>query len=212
MTEIIHIDPQDIKQEDLLRAAKYLKDGQVIGYPTETIYGLGGDVFNHKSIKRIYDLKSRDYGLPIAVLVSDLDMLKDVVVSVPDYVIPIMKKFWPGPLTICFTASANIPKDLVSNTGKIGVRISSHPVATGIVKVFGRPITTTSANLTDFPPSLCVKHIVKYFGEKVPCIVDSGECEPSRGSTVIDLADDSMRVIRDGAIPANEVISCFQNE
>ncbi|HQG12915.1 MAG TPA: Sua5/YciO/YrdC/YwlC family protein, partial [bacterium] len=70
---------------------------------------------------------------------------------------------------------------------------------------------TTSANLSGFPPSLSVKHVRKYFGEKLPCIVDGGECEPSRGSTVVDIADESMRIIREGAISADEVIRCFQN-
>lgn len=210
MTEIIRIDPKEPHVQDIERATAYLKDGQVIAYPTETIYGLGADVLNRKAVKRIYDLKSRDYGLPISILVADMKMLREVVMDVPDAAIPLMRKFWPGALTILFKASSVIPKGLVTNTGKVGVRISSHPVAAAIVENFNRPITTTSANLSGFPPSLSVKHVRKYFDERLPCIVDGGECEPTRGSTVIDIAEDTMRVIRDGAIPAEEVIRCFQ--
>jgi len=122
-----------------------------------------------------------------------------------------MRKYWPGPLTILFPVSDIIPKGFVTNTGKIGIRVSSNPVAAALVESFGGPITTTSANLSGFPPSLSVKHVQKYFGEKLSCIVDGGECEPSRGSTVVDIADESMRIIREGAISADEVIRCFQN-
>jgi len=210
MTEVINIDPKAPDPADIERAVALLREGQVIAYPTETIYGLGADVQDRKAVKRIYDLKARDYGLPISILVADLRMLRDVVNDVPDRALLLMRKFWPGPLTILFPASQIIPKGLVTNTGKVGVRISSHPVASALVEQFGRPMTTTSANLSGFPPSLSVKHVHKYFGDKLPCIIDGGECEPSRGSTVVDLSEETMRIIRDGSIPADEVIKCFQ--
>lgn len=212
MTEIIRIDPREPYQEEIERVVEFLNDGQVIAYPTETIYGLGADVLNRKAVKKIYDLKSRDYGLPVSILIADLKMLREIVADVPEGALALMRKFWPGPLTILFPASDVIPKGLVTNTGKVGIRISSHPVAAAIVEGFGRPITTTSANLSGFPPSLSVKHVQKYFGDKLPCIVDGGECEPSRGSTVVDMAEETMRIVRDGAIPAEEVIKCFQGE
>ena len=212
MTEIIRIDPREPYQEEIARVVEFLNDGQVIAYPTETIYGLGADVLNRKAVKKIYDLKSRDYGLPVSILIADLKMLREIVADVPDGALALMRKFWPGPLTILFPASDVIPKGLVTNTGKVGIRISSHPVAAAIVEGFGRPITTTSANLSGFPPSLSVKHVQKYFGDKLPCIVDGGECDPSRGSTVVDMAEETMRIVRDGAIPAEDVIKCFQGE
>ncbi len=210
MSEIIHIDPKAPEIAEIERAVEYLRQGQVIAYPTETIYGLGADVQNRKAVKRIYDLKSRDYGLPISILVADLAMLREVVANVPDRTLPLMRRFWPGALTILFPASDLIPKGLVTNTGRVGIRISSHPVAAALVEQFGRPITTTSANLSGFPPSLSVRHVQKYFGSKISCILDGGECEPSRGSTVVDIGDDTMRIVRDGAVPAEEVIKCFQ--
>jgi L-threonylcarbamoyladenylate synthase len=210
MTEIIHIDPKAPDPAEIERAVAFLRQGQVVAYPTETIYGLGADVQDRKAVKRIYDLKSRDYGLPVSILVADLKMLRLVVEDVPERALPLMRKFWPGALTILFAATTLIPKGLLTNTGKIGIRISSHPVAAALVEQFGRPVTTTSANLSGFPPSLSVKHVQKYFGEKLLCIIDGGECEPSRGSTVVDIGDDTMRIVRDGAIPADEVIRCYQ--
>jgi L-threonylcarbamoyladenylate synthase len=209
-TEIITIDSNAPDTDDISRVVDYLRDGQVVAYPTETIYGLGADVLNRKAVKRIYDLKARDYGLPISILIDDLSMLREVASEVPDRALLLIRRFWPGALTILFQASTAIPKGLVTNTGKVGVRISSHPVAAAIVKEFGRPITTTSANLSGFPPSLSVKHVNKYFASKLPCIVDGGECEPSKGSTVVDIGGETMRIIRDGSVPADEVIKCFQ--
>ncbi len=210
MPTVIRVDPKEPFQNDIDRAVEFLKNGEVIVYPTETIYGLGADVLNRKAVKKIYDLKARDYGLPISILVADIAMLREFVDEVPEQALPLMRRFWPGALTILFHANDRIPKGLVTNTGRVGVRISSHPVAAALVKTFGKPVTTTSANLSGFPPSLSVKHIQKYFGEKVPCIVDGGECEPSRGSTVVDVGEETMRIIREGRIPADEVIRCFQ--
>ena len=209
-TEIIRVDPREPDPDDVGRAAEYLRRGQVVAYPTETIYGLGADVLDKKAVKRIYDLKARDYGLPISILVADLRMLRQAVSEVQDRALVLMRRFLPGALTILFPASPYLPKGLVTNTGKVGIRVSSHPVAAALVRAFGRPITTTSANLSGFPPSLSVKHVQKYFGSKLPCILDGGECEPSRGSTVVDIGEESMRIIRSGAVSPDEVIRCFQ--
>ena len=211
MSIILKINPKEPLKQDIEQAVDYLRRGEVIAYPTETIYGLGADVLDKKAVKKIYDLKARDYGLPISILVANIAMLRDYVKEVPDQALPLMRKFWPGALTICFPANEKIPKGLVSNTGRVGIRMSSHPIALALVEAFGKPITTTSANLSGFPPSLCVKHVQKYFGDKIPCIIDGGECDPTLGSTVVDVGEETMRIIRTGSIPAEEVIHCFQD-
>lgn len=210
MTEILRINPKVPEPEEIAKAAQCILDGEVIAYPTETIYGLGADVFNRKAVKKIYDLKARDYGLPISILVASIEMLQELVTVIPERVKVLMRRYWPGPLTILFEVNPSFPKSLVTNTGKVGVRISSHPIVSALVGRVGRPITTTSANLSGFPPSLHVKHLQKYFGEKLKCVIDGGECEPSRGSTVVDMTEETMRIIREGAIPAEAVIRSFQ--
>ena len=212
MGTVFKVDPENIDAKLIATAVDFLVKGQVIAYPTETIYGLGADVFNAKAVKRIYELKARDHGLPISILISDLAMLRDCIEEVSDRALALVQKFWPGPLTVLFPASPKFSKSLITNTGRIGIRISSNPIATAIVKKLGRPLTTTSANLSDFPPSLNVKHIKKYFAEKIPCVIDGGECVPSRGSTVVDVTDETMRIVREGVISAEEVIECFQGK
>lgn len=210
MTEIIQIDSKVPDAAEVARAADFILAGEVVAYPTETIYGLGADVFNKKAVKKIYDLKSRDYGLPVSVLVANTRMLREIVDEIPERAVALMRRFWPGSLTILFHVKETFPKTLVTNTGKVGVRISPHPVASALVTKVGRPLTTTSANRSGFPPSLHVRHVRKYFENRLAAIIDGGECEPSRGSTVVDVTDETMRIIRDGAIPAEEVIRCFQ--
>jgi len=210
MTDIIQINPKVPEPKDIEKAAAHILAGEVVAYPTETIYGLGVDVFNKKAVKKLYDLKARDYGLPVSILVANAQMLKELVTEIPERAHVLMRRFWPGPLTILFQVHESFPKTLVTNTGKVGVRISSHPIAAALVARVGRPITTTSANKTGFPPSLNIKHIQKFFENRLACVVDGGECEPSRGSTVVDVTEETMRIIRDGAILADEVIRCFQ--
>lgn len=210
MTEILNINPRDPEADLIKRAVGFVQSGEVVAYPTETFYGLGVDVYNEKAIKKLFKLKQRDYGLPIAILVHDMQMLETIVTEISDSARYLIKSFWPGPLTILFPAHRSISKSLTTNTGKIGVRVSSNPVASALVREHGKPMTTTSANLSSFPPSLNLKHIQNYFHDKLACILNAGECEPSRGSTVVDVAGDTMAIIRDGAIPADEVIKKFQ--
>lgn len=210
MTEIIHVSSRFPDPKEITRAAGYILEGETIAHPTETIYGLAADVFNKKAVKKIYDLKGRDYGLPVAILVANTAMLRELVTQIPERVEVLMRRFWPGPLTLLFEVNSSFPKSLATNTGKVGVRVSSHPVASALVSAVGRPLTTTSANRSGFPPSLNIRHIKKYFGDKIPCIVDGGECEPNRGSTVVDATEETMRIIREGVIPAEDVIRVFQ--
>lgn len=210
MSEILAVNPRDPEPDVIARAVGFLKEGKVVAYPTETFYGLGVDITNEKAIKKLYELKRRDYSLPIAILVSDKAMLEEYVGRISESVTGLVKAFWPGPLTILFPAGPRISRSLTTNTGKIGIRISSHPVATAMVREFGKPITTTSANLSGYPPSLDIRHVQKYFKDRIDLMINGGECEPSRGSTVVDVADDTMAIIRDGAIPAEQVIKVFQ--
>lgn len=210
MSDLLHIHPRAPEPDLIARAITHLQEGRVVAYPTETFYGLGVDFRNERAIKRLYELKRRDPGLPIALLVADMTMLEQCVARIPSPARSLVRRFWPGPLTICFAASPIVPKSLTTNTGKIGVRISSHPIATALVRAFGHPITTTSANLSGYPPSLDIKHVRKYFQDRIDCLIEGGECIASRGSTVVDISDETMAIIREGAIPPDEVIHCFQ--
>lgn len=212
MTRIIKIDPEAPDATLIGEVVGAIRQGAITAYPTETFYGLGVDVTNEYAIKRLFDLKRRDYGNPIAIIVADRGMLREVVTEIPPHAENLMKKYWPGPLTILFPASTLISKALTTNTGKIGIRISSHPVAQAITQQLGKPLTTTSANLTGFPPSYEPTHIKNYFGDKLDLIVDAGPLYASRGSTVVDVSEDKLVVIREGDISAEDIFELFQDE
>jgi L-threonylcarbamoyladenylate synthase len=141
----------DKKADDLSHAVAALKRGEVIVYPTETLYGLGADALNLDAVEKVFQLKGRDPQTPIPVLIADREMLGALVDEIPPLAKKLMASFWPGPLTLVLTARKNIPSALLNADGGIGVRISSEPVATGLVRALGRPITATSANHQDRP-------------------------------------------------------------
>lgn len=200
-------------EENLIcEAAERIHGGAICAYPTETFYGLGVDIFNEQAIKKLFDLKRRDYSNPISVIVSDREMLISIVQEVSDRALLLMDLFWPGPLTILFRTNSKISRSLTTNTGKIGIRISSHPVATALVQKLGVPLSTTSANLSGFPPSTSVKHLKSYFGEKLDLVLDAGELPPSAGSTVVDVTEEKLAVIREGVIPVEMIFKHFGEE
>ena len=192
-------------RDRLREVAGQVRRGAVVAYPTETFYGLGVDVLSAAAIKKLFEVKRRDWSNPVAVIVSDSAMLETIVAEVPEQGRALMRAFWPGPLTILFKTTHSISRDLTTNTGKIGIRISSHPVAQALCEELGAPLTTTSANLSGLPPSTCVRHLKNYFAERLDIIIDGGELEPSRGSTVVDVTEDKVVLIREGVIPAARI-------
>lgn len=212
MSRVLKANPEKPEEEVIGQAVGMIREGAISAYPTETFYGLGVDISNEAAIKRLFDLKRRDYSNPIAVIVADRSMLNSVVQEVPQQALALMNAFWPGPLTILFRTNEKVSRHLTTNTGKIGIRISSHPVATAIVRELGRPLSTTSANLSGFPPSTHPKHVRSYFGEKVDLVIDAGELPPSLGSTVVDVTEEKLAVIREGVIPVEMVFKLFEEE
>lgn len=211
MSELFQVDCANPDPAVIKKVTEAIRQGAITAYPTETFYGLGVDVTNDYAIKHLFDLKRRDYGNPIAVIVADREMLQKVVTEIPDLAIELMGRYWPGPLTILFKTNEMISKWLTTNTGKIGIRISSNAVATALTCELGKPLTTTSANPSGFPPSFDVKHLKNYFHDKIDVIVDGGELTPSRGSTVVDVSEEKMFVIREGDISADEVFSLWDH-
>ncbi len=212
MTEILSLHPEFPDEKVIRRAISLIQEGAICAYPTETFYGLGVDITNELAIKRLFDVKRRDFGNPIAAIVADRAMLVSIIREVPERALMLMDKFWPGPLTVLFRTNDQISRQLTTNTGKIGIRISSHPVAQALVRGLGRPLSTTSANLSGFPPASQVKHVRNYFGEKIDLVLDAGELPPSLGSTVVDVTEEKLAIIREGVIPVDMIFNLFEKE
>ena len=179
--------------------------GGIIVYPTETFYGIGVDPFNPEALKKAFALKGRDHTSPFPVIVRDMAMLMDMVEELPPVARRLMERFWPGPLTLVLKGRSTLPPLLTAGTGRVGVRISSSDVARRIVEEIGSPITATSANPSGMEPAVNAEKVVEYFPTGVDMVVDGGHLHGKKGSTVVDVREDRITLIREGEIPFSEL-------
>jgi L-threonylcarbamoyladenylate synthase len=191
--------------ENLAAAVEALKRGDVIVFPTETLYGLGADTLNDAAVEKVFRLKGRDPRSPIPVLVADQEMLHTLVAKVPMTAQKLMDRYWPGPLTLVLPGRKNIPKPLCNPTGGVAVRISSQPIATLLVNGLGRPLTATSANPSGKEPARTLQVAKNYFADRVDVFVDGGTLTSKNGSTVVEVMEDSIKIIREGEISGSEL-------
>jgi L-threonylcarbamoyladenylate synthase len=196
---------KESKADPLSAAVAALRRGDVIVFPTETLYGLGADALNFTAVEKVFHLKGRDPSNPFPVLVADRAMLKSLVDKVPPIAEKLMERFWPGPLTLVLPARKDIPRSLVNSTGGIGVRISSQPIATAIATMLGRPITATSANPSGQPGAQSVTQAQNYFAGKIDIFVDGGTLTSAAGSTVAAVTEQKIKIIRAGEISISQL-------
>lgn len=191
--------------EAFTRAVAALKRGEVIVFPTETLYGLGADAFNKTAVERIVSLKGRNPENPIPVIIADREMLNDVVTEVSPVAQKLIERFWPGPLTLVLPAKKNLSEQLLNRDGGIGIRISSHPLAARLARELGHPLTATSANLSAKEPARTVAEAKGYFSDKLEIFLDGGRLEGSKGSTVVEIVENNLRIIREGEVSWQEL-------
>ena len=197
---ILKPDPRGIK-----KAAQIVLEGGIIAFPTETFYGLAADALNEAALKKIFQVTGREEGKAILLLIADKSWLKGLVQEISPLAERLMKKFWPGPLTLVFNASPQLSRLLTADTGKIGIRHSPHPVTQALVRAVGRAITGTSANLSGQPGTLTAREVFQSLGESLDAVLDGGKTPGGPGSTVLDVSDPSPQVIREGMISREEL-------
>jgi L-threonylcarbamoyladenylate synthase len=196
---------KETKADNLAAAVAALRGGEVIVFPTETLYGLGADALNFTAVEKIFQLKGRDPNNPFPLLVSDRAMLNSLVENISPLAKKLMERFWPGPLTLVLPARHDIPPPLVNSTGAIGVRISSQPIANEIVRMLGRPLTATSANPSGQPPAQTIAQARSYFSGKIEVFIDGGALTSKTGSTVAAVVGNKIKIIRAGEIGKDEL-------
>ncbi len=202
----IHPDPGLLE-----RAAEVLRQGGILAYPTETLYGLGVDPFREEALEKLYLLKARPPTQPVSLLVRDMEMLEEVVQDISPEARRILEAFLPGPLTAVLPARPHLPGLLTAGTEKIGVRISSHPLISHLFARFPHPITTTSANRSGMPSSVTVEQIIDAFPHGVDGILDAGPSPGGSGSTVVDLTGPEPVILREGAISREKIFRCSKD-
>ena len=199
-TRLLRIDPRDPEEVVLKEAAEVLLAGGLVAFPTETFYGLGANALDPQAVRRVYAVKGRPESKPLLVLVDSVRMLRSLVEGVPAAARTLMTRYWPGPLTLVFRARGNLAEELTAGTGTVGVRMPGHPVAFGLVRTAGFPVTAPSANLSgEAPPSTAVD-VQRIFEGKIELILDGGPTEGGLPSTIVDVTVTPPRVVRRGAL------------
>lgn len=210
MPEVLKIGTDNSEEKIITRAIEILAGGGIIAYPTETFYGLGADATNEKAIQKIFAVKGRNFKNPISLIIGQAEDINHLVQDVPQTAKKLMAAFWPGALTIVFLAANNVSPLLTAGSGKIGLRVSSHPLARGIVQKLKRPLTATSANLSGAPECTRASEVAEQIGNKIDAIVDLGDTPGTKGSTIIDVTCDPPLILREGVI-SRKTIEKFIN-
>ena len=204
--DILSVDPESPDQDAIGKAAALIKKGGLVVFPTSTFYGLGVRAFDTDGVERIYQVKERNPQKPLLILIGCLADLPRLVQSVPATATRLMEVFWPGHITLVFQAAAMLPPNLTGHTGKIGIRVAGHPVASALVKAVGSPITGTSANLSGKGGCSAVSDLHHKIMDQVDLVLDAGRLGGRKGSTVVDVTVAPPKIIREGVI-SNEKIS-----
>ena len=199
MAETVQIDPKQPSPELIAEAVRVIQEKGVIIYPTETLYGLGAHPLFPEAMQRIYAIKGRDETKPIPFLIKDQEMLASLVEEVPSIGRELIKRYWPGALTLIFRAKKGLRPPLRGKDGTIALRISAHPIARRIVEAMDAPLTSTSANLAGEEDIVDGRELAQLFGNQVELIIDSGKVA-GIGSTVVDLTIAPPRMVRQGMI------------
>ncbi|MGE5173646.1 MAG: L-threonylcarbamoyladenylate synthase [Betaproteobacteria bacterium] len=204
--EIITVDPVHPEQA-FSHCRNVVALGGVIAYPTDTFYGLGVDPRNGLAVKRLFEIKGRQKDQPILLLMADPKNIGEWAAEVPCRAEDFMKRYWPGPLTLIFTAKPDVLPEITAGTGTIGLRVPANTLTRELLGFIGHALTGTSANLAG-QPSPCTAHeTAEAVGGLVDLILDGGETAGGKPSTVVDASTDTPRLVREGAIPWRDILA-----
>jgi len=212
MPLILKVDQVSSRSEESIRqAARLIRNGGVVAFPTETFYGLAALATDYLAVEKVYLLKRRPVHKSLSILIADLTELGNLIENIPAKAHHLTRRFWPGPLTIVFNAAKHLPSNLTADSGKIAVRISPHPVAQALVKAVGEPITATSANRSGSPSCRTPDEVVAQLDGEVEALLDAGLTPGGKASTIADVTTCPPKILRVGAISAQEVLACWED-
>lgn len=190
---------------DVSRAAARLRAGEVVAFPTETVYGLGADASNPAAVRRIYALKGRPPGHPLIVHLASIAALDAWAANVPPVARRLAEAFWPGPLTLVLPRASGVPDEVTGGQESVGLRVPSHPVAQALLREFGGGVAAPSANRYGRVSPTSAAHVRDEFGDAVPCVLDGGDCEVGLESTIVACLDGPPLLLRPGHVSLAEL-------
>jgi len=204
-TRTVAVDPKAPQIEVVGQAVEALRRGGLVAFPTDTLYALGADALGADAVERVLAVKGRARGKPLSVLVSSVDTLASLDVSLAAGVPDALRIFWPGPLTVVVKAGEKFPALLTGAAGTVGLRVPAGPVAQAILTGFGGPVIGTSANKSGGPDPDDAKTVQRAVGGQIDLILDGGRVTLGVPSTVLDCTTAPARILREGAIPRDKL-------
>lgn len=190
-------------------ACGLLKKGEVIAFPTETVYGLGADASNDQAVQKIFSIKGRPSFNPLIVHLLDMSWLKDIA-NIPDHALPLINQYWPGPLTIVVPLKKGGPiaPSVTAGLSTIGLRVPSHPLFRDLLDTYGKPIAAPSANTSNMLSCTTATHVRKSLGDGLFILEDQFPCAHGLESTIVDFSSPHPILLRHGAIAIDDIEDC----
>lgn len=202
---IIPVDPLQPDAEAIEEAAMVLLEGGIVAFPTDTVYGIAADATNSAAVERLFELKKREHQKAIPVLIHSTNQLRSIVKKIPESAKLLMERYWPGALTIVFEKYENTFMAVSSGT-TLGIRIPDNLVCLSVLSMTGRPLATTSANISGKAPAVTADKVVEYFGSQIDLIIDGGHTSGETVSTVLSVVSVPFEILREGRISRAELL------
>jgi len=190
----------DSNAENIKRAAEEILAGEIVAFPTETVYGLGADGLNPTAVAKIFEAKQRPSFNPLILHIASRDQLKELVEIENDKIYNLINAFWPGPLTLVLPKKEIVPDIVTAGNPTVAVRMPKHPIAKALIEACGRPIAAPSANQFGFLSPTTAEHVEKQLGDKVSIILDGGRSDVGVESTIVEITKDKVYLLRHGGI------------
>lgn len=205
VTQVIKIDINNTDKEKLNVAAEALREGKIVAFPTETVYGLGANALNPAAVEKIFIAKGRPSDNPLIVHIADKEKVFELAEKIPQKATVLMDKLWPGPLTLVFEKSSVIPAIITAGLNTVGVRMPEHPVARELIRLAGIPVAAPSANVSGKPSTTTAQHVLDDLDGKIEIIVDAGSSRVGLESTVLDVTVEPPMLLRPGGITPKQI-------
>lgn len=202
----IYLKENQIDGTKINEISNAIKEGKIIIFPTDTVYGIGTNAYDENACKKIYEIKRRPSYKPLIVLISDISMIENLVESISPMERKLIEKFWPGSLTIKFKKRKNALPDIIAEGNEyLGIRLIKNGLIYNIIEKAGVPIVAPSANLSGHPTGIKIENIIEELGGKVDYILDCGDYKSDETSTIVQVVDEKVVVIREGKIKKEEL-------
>lgn len=199
-TKIVRIEEDNIDRQAIREAGEILKAGGLVAFPTETVYGLGGDALNGASSGKIYAAKGRPSDNPLIIHIPGMDYLPGIVKKIPKTAVRLAELYWPGPLTMIFEKADCVPLETTGGLETVAVRMPSNPVARALIEEAGGYVAAPSANLSGRPSPTMAEHVIEDMDGRIDMIIDGGEADIGLESTIVDMTGDGPVILRPGYI------------